>query len=151
MNPNCDEYRPMISACLDGELPADQRQRLEAHLAACETCRCERAELAELKEQLTMIKFREPADAELERYWAGVYNRLERTAGWAMLSLGAIVLGCYGGYKLIEDVVWNAAVPLPLRIGLPALIFGVIVLLVSLLRERLTVRKKDRYSREIER
>lgn len=42
----CDEALELISACLDGELSAGDRRRLEAHLAACPAC-------AELMEELT--------------------------------------------------------------------------------------------------
>jgi hypothetical protein len=80
-----------------------------------------------------------------------VYNRIERGAGWILLSIGAILLGCYGGFRLIEQVVRDPTVALIVKVGLVALVFGAVILFVSLLRERLAVRKADKYSREVKR
>ena len=147
----CEELEPLVSGYVDGELPPDQRAQVEAHLAACESCRRELAAVEALKENLAMVKFKEPQDAKLERYWKGIYNRLERGVGWVLLSLGAIIVLCYGGFKLVEGVVTAPGLAAVLKIGVVALVFGVVILFVSLLRERLTVRKVDRYSREVER
>jgi len=148
---SCEEFEPMITGFLDGELTAEQRQRFQAHLEGCPSCKAQLAELRELKESLAMMKFKEPTDAELERYWSGIYNRLERGLGWILLSIGAIIVLCYGAFRLIEGVIKDPNVALVLKIGVVALVFGVVILFVSLLRERLAVRGVDRYSKEIER
>lgn len=147
----CEEHKPKLSAYVDGEIPADERKRLEEHLAACEDCRQELAELTSLKEDLKMIRFREPTDAEIERFWRSVYNRLERGVGWILFSVGAIVLLCYGAFKLVEEVIRDPTVAWAVKIGVVAVLFGGVILFVSLLRERLAIRKKDRYSREVRR
>jgi predicted anti-sigma-YlaC factor YlaD len=141
----------MLTAYLDGELPPDRRRRLEGHLAECQSCRRELEALAAVKEDLAMIKFKEPSDVELERYWGRIYNRLERGVGWILLSVGAIILLCYGAFKLVESVVTDPGVALVLKLGVLALVFGVVILFVSLLRERLAVRKTDKYSKEVQR
>ena len=148
---NCEELKSMITAYVDGELTQDQQKELEPHLATCGTCRQEVAEQRALKEQLNMIRFTEPTDAELERYWRNVYNRLERGAGWVLFSLGAIVLLCYGGFKLVEQVVRDPQIAWWVKGGVLALVFGLAILFVSLVRERLAVRKTDRYTKEVER
>ncbi len=148
---SCDEFEPMLSAYVDGELAADDRRRIEEHLAGCEACRQSLAELNAVQEDLAMIKFREPSDAELERYWQSVYNRLERGIGWVLLSLGVMVLLCYGAFMLVERMIRDPKVALALKVGVVALIVGAVVLFVSLLRERLAVRKTDKYSREVDR
>ncbi len=148
---NCDACRVLISGRLDGELTPDQQRDLEAHLASCDACRRELDEMARLKEDLAMMRFTEPGDDELRRYWARVYNRLERGLGWVLASLGAILLLSYGGVKLVEHVVSNPAVSFVLRTGVVLLIVGLVVLFVSILRERLTVRCVDRYAKEIDR
>jgi len=148
---NCRDYEPMLTPYVDGELSEADRGRVEEHLSACPRCRERLAELKALQEELAMVKFTDPTDVELERYWAGVYNRLERGVGWVLFSIGAILLLCYGAFKLIEGVITDPKVALVVKIGVVALVFGVVVLFVSLLRERLAVRKSDRYSREIER
>ena len=148
---NCQDYRSMITAHVDGELGPDQQKQLESHLATCASCRQELAEVRALKEELDMIKFTEPTDAELKKYWGSIYNRLERGVGWILFSLGAIVLLCYGGFKLVEEIVQDPEIAWWVKGGVLALVFGLAILFVSLLRERLAVRKADRYSREVER
>lgn len=148
---SCKDYEAMVSGYLDGELTDEQRERFEQHLHGCAHCQQQLAEMTALKESLAMMKFREPSDVELEKYWARVYSRLERGAGWVLLSLGAILLLCYGSFRLLEGLITDPTVDLVVKIGVVALTFGVVILFVSLLRERLAVRKVDRYSREIER
>ncbi|KPK65076.1 MAG: hypothetical protein AMK73_03995 [Planctomycetes bacterium SM23_32] len=148
---SCDDFRPLITGYLDGELSAEQRARFEEHVRACEQCGQELAELRKLKEELTMMKFEEPSDAELERYWQSVYNRLERGIGWVLFSVGAIIVLCYGGFKLVEEVVRDPGVTVLLKVGVVALVFGTVILFVSLLRERLAVSKVDKYAREVKR
>ena len=148
---SCQEFKPMITGYLDGELSPEQAQRLQSHLSTCQDCSGELANLRDLKENLAMIKFKEPTDAELERYWKSIYNRLERGLAWILFSAGAIIVLCYGGFKLIEQTIKDPSIGLLLKIGLTALVFGAVILFVSLLRERLTVGKVDKYSKEIER
>ena len=147
----CDECNRLASAYLDGELPEDQRRRFEQHLETCDACRRILDGLRRITEDLDMIRFREPGDAELQHYWHGVYNRLERGIGWMLLSLGAILTLCYGGFRLVESLVRDPAVSWILKVGVCALVAGLVVLFVSILRERLLLRKVDRYSREVER
>jgi len=148
---SCEEFKPMMMAYIDDELPDEERERFERHLEGCESCKRELSEFASLKEELAMVKFTEPTDAELERYWRGVYNRLERGLGWILFSAGAILLLCYGAFVLLEEVIRDPNVALAVKIGVSALIVGAVILFVSLLRERLAVRKSDKYSREVER
>jgi len=148
---SCDLFNQWMSAYLDGELAGDQRRRFEEHLASCDACSRELQHLRRLTEDLNMMRFNEPGDAELERYWHGVYNRLERGTGWILLSLGSILVLCWGAFKFIEDLIRDPTVSWALKVGISALIAGLVILFVSLLRERLTVRKVDRYSKEIQR
>ena len=148
---SCEEFKPMMMGYLDGELQPEQRAWFESHVAACEACALELAEFRKLKEELAMMKFKEPPDAELEQYWRSIYNRLERGLGWLLFSMGAIILLCYGGFKLVEETIKNPAIALLVKAGILAFVFGMVILFVSLLRERLAVRKADKYSREVKR
>jgi predicted anti-sigma-YlaC factor YlaD len=148
---SCDEFNRLASGYLDGELSEDQRRAFEAHLDACDRCRRDLADLRNLAEDLDMMQFKEPGDEELARYWSGVYNRMERGVGWILLSVGAILTLCYGAFKVIESLIRDPTVSVLLKVGVCALIAGVVVLFVSLLRERLVVHKVDRYAKEIDR
>ena len=136
---------------MDDELDAAELQQLERHLQTCESCRRELAELVEIKENLAMIRFKEPLDVELDRYWSSVYNRLERGVGWLCFSLGAILLLCWGALEIIEEMLLDPTLSLVVKTGTVALIVGTVILFVSLLRERLMIQRQDKYSREIQR
>ena len=70
--------------------------------------------------------------------------RLIRLIGWLMIVAGALALLTW----LIEPLrfIWRAllALPLPMQIGLGAALAGLLLLLGSLLWERLEDRKTDR-------
>lgn len=148
---NCEHYKQWISGYVDEELDAGEREQLENHLSSCESCRRELEELVQFKESLAMIQFKEPSDAELDRYWSNIYNRLERGVGWICFSLGAILVLCWGAFAMIEELIQDPDVSITVKIGMVALIVGAVILFVSIARERLTVRKADKYSQEVER
>jgi anti-sigma factor RsiW len=56
-----------LSALVDGELDGAERDRAHAHLAACEQCRAEAAELRVLKHKLRALGAGAPAEAAMTR------------------------------------------------------------------------------------
>jgi anti-sigma factor RsiW len=56
-----------LSALVDGELDGAERDRAHAHLAGCEQCRAEAAELRALKRKLRGLTERAPAEADMTR------------------------------------------------------------------------------------
>ena len=54
-----------LSALVDGELDGAERDRAHAHLAGCEQCRAEAAELRALKQKLRSLTTRAPAEAAM--------------------------------------------------------------------------------------
>jgi predicted anti-sigma-YlaC factor YlaD len=147
----CDEIKPLLMGYLDGELDDATRKRVEEHIAQCAHCAHELEDFDKLQEVMRTMKFKEPTDVELEVYWRNVYNRLERGIGWILFSLGAIIVLCYGGFKLVEEIVRTPSLSIILKVGVVAFVFGLVILLVSVARERLQVCPKDKYSREVER
>jgi anti-sigma factor RsiW len=56
-----------LSALIDGELDGAERDRASAHLASCEQCRTEAAELRALKRKLSTLLSKAPAEAAMTR------------------------------------------------------------------------------------
>jgi anti-sigma factor RsiW len=56
-----------LSALVDGELEGTSRDRAYAHLASCESCRAEAAELRALKQKLSRLLPGAPAEAAMTR------------------------------------------------------------------------------------
>lgn len=141
----CHDYKDMMMGYLDNELSDEQRRRFEEHLAGCPECAGELKEFQKLKAITDEVTLVEPEDRIWQDYWNGIYNRIERSIGWVIFSVAAILLAIYGGFKLIEDIVTNATIGTLLKLGLLALIVGLAILFVSVLRERMYFWSKDRY------
>jgi len=141
----CHDYKDLMMGYLDNELSDEQRRRFEEHLAACHECADELAEFRRLKAITDEVTLVEPEDRIWQQYWDGVYNRIERSLGWIIFSISAILLTIYGGFKLIEEIITDSTVGILLKIGLLALIVGLAILFVSVLRERVYFWQRDRY------
>ena len=141
----CDKYKDLMMGYLDDELTAEQRKEFENHIAANSECAAEFEEFKKLSELTETLRLSEPEDKVWEEYWSVSYNKYERNLGWIMFSVAAILLLIYGGFKMIEEVISDPNIGLLLKGGLLVLIVGLAIMFVSILRERLFIRKKDRY------
>ncbi len=141
----CRDYKEMMMAYLDNELDDTERRAFEKHLEQCELCRAELNEFKELKKLTDNVKLIEPEDKVWAQYWGQIYNRIERGIGWILLSVAGMILLFYGGFKMIECIIKDPAVEMIFKIALILLIAGLSILLVSVLRESLYFRNKDRY------
>ena len=83
-------------------------------------------------------------------YWQGVYNRLERSLGWILVSVGAIVLGGWGLWNAMEGLLSDTSLPLAVKLAIFALGIGSIILAVSVGREKFAAWRHDPY-KEVER
>ncbi len=146
----CQDHEDLLTGYVDGELSDDQRREVENHLQECADCSRQLEEIVSIKEHLTMIEFKEPSEMELERYWGGVYNRLERGLGWILASAGAIILLSLGAIETLREMLGDQELSPYMKVGVIALVIGGVTLFVSVFRERLSVRKSDKYSREVE-
>jgi predicted anti-sigma-YlaC factor YlaD len=146
----CEEIRPYLSAYLDGEIDPHKKLEIEKHLADCDSCRKEYQSFIKLKEVTDRMRFADLSDDLWAGYWKGVYRRIERGAGWIFLSLGAIILLAFGAYQFLKEFLGDPTISLIAKIGVSTCVLGVIILLVSIIRERLFLYKTERY-KEVER
>ncbi len=142
----CGRFKDLMMASLDGELSPEEMQELGRHLAACEECRREFEQLREVTDFVGRIELPRPSEEDMMRYWPSVYAKIERGAGWGLLILGVTIWVAYGVYLFVTDPSIGALVKL--LIALP--IVGVLMLLVSVIRERCCVGRTERY-KEVER
>ncbi len=141
----CEDYKDLMMGYLDEELSAEQIRRFEEHLTTCKQCSSQLQEFRQLKaitDQMTLV---EPEDRLWQQYWDSIYNRIERGIGWIIFSVAAILLTIYGGFKAIEALITDPTVGLLLKAAMLALLVGLAILFVSVLRERIFFWTKDRY------
>ena len=79
-----------------------------------------------------------------------LYNRMERGLAWILISIGAIIWGIFAIWELIQEIANDQTISPILKFGLFALLAGAFTLLVSVVREKLWLRKYDKY-KEIQR
>ena len=139
------EWKLKLMAYLDGELSAEERAAFEREIEASAEIREELEELKRVKDMTTRIAFVDLEDADWTRYWRGIYNRTEQAAGWILLSLGTVILTVYGLYHFLQALWRDTTTPLLVRFGEFALVAGLAILLVSVLRHRLHSGKNDPY------
>lgn len=144
-----NKIKELISSYFDGELNEEQKKLINEHIRQCPECRKEFEEMGKFEEVMSKMELKQPSKEVWKVYWTSVYNRLERSIGWIFLSIGAMILLFFGGYKIVEGIIQDASTPLFLKIGILVFMAGIVVLLVSLTREQLFTRKRERY-KEIE-
>ena len=142
--------RELLTLALDDELDAAGRDEFERLLTDDPVLREEWKRLSRLKEVTENMGFRKPPEKMWDGYWNSVYSRLERGLAWILVSIGAIVVGSWGAWAGVKDLMADADLPLLIRWSILALIVGLVMLLVSVLRHRIFVSQSDPY-KEIER
>jgi hypothetical protein len=142
-----DRFERLMTAALDDELTLDEREEFESLLATSPERLREWQRYQQLKGLTMQIRFRNPPEEVWDRYWVDVYNRLERRVGWILVSIGAIILLSYAGFHAVRSIL---DMPWFLKTAILAVLFGGIILFVSVIREKLFTWKTDRY-KEIQR
>ncbi len=61
--------------------------------------------------------------------------------GLTLLLVGIVMVGGYGAYTMVRFIVLTDEVPIIMRIGLPTIVIGALVLLVKAIWDRLRERK----------
>ena len=96
------------------------------------------------------MRLKAPPAEVWDRYWLQVYNRIERGLAWILTSLGAIILLSYAVYQAALKIWADTHLPGVVKFGILTLVIGAVMLMISILREKLFVRKQDKY-REVQR
>lgn len=134
----------------DEALSEEEKKELKRLTSKDKKVAEELKEMDKLKEVIDMLEPVDP-EREWEKYWSSLYNKLERGIGWIVLSIGAILTFTFVGFQFIKELIRDPQIALYAKVGFVALILGFAILFVSVLRERLTLYKTDKYSKEVKR
>ena len=108
----CDEAVNLISADVDGELPADERLRLEDHLAQCADCRAA-AEAIRLQDAQLVRAFAPRRGAAREianRVTANLARSRPRRSRW-LLPLAAAAAGFVAAVLIFRPWIRSVSIP----------------------------------------
>jgi predicted anti-sigma-YlaC factor YlaD len=140
-----ENIKKLIALYHDDELTPGEKEQVRVHIRECDECRREFEEMTDLEDVMNKMSLKPPPKEAWENYWNSIYNRMERQIGWIFLSIGAIIFLFYGGYRLIQSILRDPGLPLLVKIGILAVLGGLVILLVSLAREQIFVYKRERY------
>ena len=138
---NCQSVDELLSGYLDAELTQQERQRVEVHMNSCRRCSARLRELGKLRASVGKLQLNEIAKEEWKEMMNDAVARTSRGAGWLLVIGGVMAIVGYIGY---EFALSRAEPPL-IKWAVGALYLGLAALLLSVLRQRMVARRKDKY------
>lgn len=144
-----ERVQQLMMAALDGEIPADEQRELDALIAAHPDVAHEWRRFQRLKEVTTGMSLRTPPEETWDRYWQSTYRRTERGIAWLLVSIGAIVLFSYWAWHAVLAFFEPGSEPLGIRLAIAAVTIGMVILAVSVIREKIFTNRRDPYQKEV--
>lgn len=143
--PDRETLERLMMAVIDGEASPEEELEFLTWLKHDRDLHIEFNELKSYKEATMKTRLTEPGGALWDSYWMNTYTRFERGLGWILFSAGAILLLLFGAYELTRE--WLADPGLPLWVKTAGILLGAgsVILLVSVIREKLFLHKNERY------
>lgn len=145
-----DRAHDLMMRALDHETTSREWSELQGLLAADRELAREWTRLRQAKRATGAVRLSAPPDEVWEGYMDSVYRRVERGIGWILISVGAIVLLSYGLWTGIGELIQDATLPWYIKGGILALLVGLAIIIVSVIREKLFTHHRDPYQ-EVER
>ena len=142
-------FQEMIAGYVDGELTEAERSEFERELAVSSQLQIELEEFRKLKEVTSIMRYADLPLEVWEDYWQSLYRKLERGIGWIFMSIGAMLLLGFGAWEVFSQIFTDPTSPWYVKVGLPILLLGLVILVVSMGRERLFAYRRDRYKEVI--
>ncbi len=150
MNNPIDRYKVLMMKQLDGEISPGEARELAEMLSENPALQSEYNMLKTAKEKAQAMKSHHLPELAWEDYWGKLYNRMERGIAWILVSIGAILVLGYALWEFLSQLTADSTLPVALRFGIFALFFGALILIFSVFREKILLRKHDKY-KEIQR
>ena len=145
MRDDLDRARELMMRALDEEISTNERVEFDKLVASDDSLRAEWERLMSVKQNTAGLELQPPPDELWEGYMDSVYRRVERGIGWILLSVGAITLLSFGFWQGINELIGDLSIPWYVKGGVLAVLVGIAILVVSVIREKYFVFKDDPY------
>ncbi len=139
---NSDHIGELLSGFIDGELTQQDRQRVQLHIEDCSNCSAELEELTTLRDRIGKARL---SDIDQDRWRETMDDTTVKTSrgiGWLMVIGGALVAL---GVAVVEILSSPSTMTLIEKIIVGGIYGGMLLLFISVLRQRLIERKTDKY------
>lgn len=140
-----DHEHLLLAKAVDGDLTQKENSELQKLLAEHPELQSELASMKSLKETTMSMKFKQPPEETWDRYWAGVYARMERGFAWLLVSIGGAILLAFGAYNAAISFMHDESIPFLIKLAIGVVALGTAILFISVLREKWFVHKSDKY------
>ena len=148
---NDEEIRQLMMKVVDGVASPEEEKAMSEAVENNEILKSELRAFNKIKEVTENMQFKELPDSYWTGYWDDVYRRTERALAWILMSVGLIAVIGFSAYKALSWLYSDPDISILLKAGVSMALLGVIIMIVSILRERLFARKRERYEKEVER
>jgi len=132
----------LLSGFIDGELTQQERQRVQLHCENCEACDSSLQELRAMREKMGHSRL----SGLGQDVWRETMNdtavKTSYGIGWLLLLGGAVLAGAVGMYEIMTE---PSTLTLIEKLIVGGVYGGVLLLFISVLRQRLIERKTDKY------
>jgi hypothetical protein len=145
-----DSYELKIMAFIDGELPQEEMIEIKRMIDSDKIYREKYNELLKITEVTRAMQLKKLPDMYWDEYWQHIYNRLERGISWILISIGSIIILSFALWNFIRNLLVDQQLNPIFKIGILLLLIGLVILLISIVREKIMVKKVDKY-KEVER
>lgn len=139
----------LLEKYFDGELSSEEKYEFDSLLIK-EEYRREFEEQKRVKEVLNKMKLKNPSAEVWDKYWLGVYNKIERSLAWLAVILGFTILIIYGSIEAVGRFFADNQTPGIVKFAISTLVIGGLILLFSVLREKFFTHSRDKY-KEVQR
>lgn len=138
---DCEKYKGLLMGLIDDELTPEEAGEVNAHLIKCASCREEYEELRTTAATIEKASFEEPTDEILNRLWKRPYHRFMRNSGLFLVVAGYAALIVYALVEMLK----SSGEPVFPKITFAAIVVGFVILLGTVIRERIHTYKADPY------
>lgn len=139
---NGEHVGEMLSGFIDGELTQQDRQRVQVHIEDCGQCRTDLEELEAMRRAIGKARLSDLAQDKWRETMDDTTVKASRGIGW-LLVLGGALLAI--GVAVIEIVTSTSTMTLVEKLIVGGVYGGMLLIFISVLRQRLIERKTDKY------
>lgn len=140
----------LMEKYFDGNITQNEKQEFDQLILNNPDLKNEFEDQKRIKEVLNKMIMKNPSAEVWDSYWLGIYRKIERGFAWIAISVGLIIVSGFAIVTAIDAFLKDTTTPLIVKWGTGILLVGVLILLISLIREKIFTYKKDKY-KEIQR
>lgn len=138
----CHKAQELISGYLDNELTQQQRQMLRVHLESCDNCQAIYQDLKAMQESIGSLQYPECEEEKMDKILQEPVAKKISIVGWLLVTIPLAILFIY---HLITIFTVGSFSLFSIKTIILLIEAGVLLLFISVLRQRLIARKNDKY------